>query len=79
MPKLRSLVHKLQSALSLQGRHITVNQTQVYSERLKKMCTKHILRERRNILGRKRNVTLLETFRIVDVVTFLAEELNGGG
>ncbi len=78
MAKLRTIANKLQTALSLQGRYITINQTQVYSERLAKMCTKYILRERREILGKKRNVTLLETFRMVDVVTFLAEELGGG-
>ena len=78
MAKLRSIANKLQTALSLKGRYITINQTQVYSERLDKMCTKYILRERREILGRNRNITLLETFRMVDVVTFLAEELGGG-
>lgn len=78
MAKLRTIANKLQTALSLQGKYITINQTQVYSERLERMCTKYILRERREILGRKRNITLLETFRMVDVVTFLAEELGGG-
>lgn len=78
MAKLRTIANKLQTALTLQGRYITINQTQVYSERLEKMCTKYILRERREILGRNRNITLLETFRMVDVVTFLAEELGGG-
>ena len=78
MAKLKTIAHKIQTALSLQGRYITINQTQVYSERLEKMCTKYILRERRDVLGRKRNVTLLETFRMIDVVTFLAGELDGG-
>ncbi len=78
MAKLRTIANKLQTALSLRGRYITINQTQVYSERLDKMCTKYILRERREILGRNRNITLLETFRMVDVVTFLAEKLGGG-
>ena len=78
MAKLKSIANKLQTALTLQGRYITINQTQAYSERLEKMCTKYILRERRAVLGKKKNVTLLETFRIVDVVKFLAEELNGG-
>ena len=78
MAKMKSIAYKLQTALSLQGRYITINQTQVYSERLEKMCTKYILRERREILGRKKNVTLLETFRMIDVVTFLAGELDGG-
>ena len=79
LAKLRTIANKLQTALSLQGRYITINQTQVYSEKLEKMCTKYILRERRDILGKKRNITLLETFHMVDVVNFLAGELNGGG
>lgn len=79
MARLKSTANKLQAALALQGRHISINQTQTYSERLDKMCTKYILREKRIVLGKKKNVTLLETFRMVDVVTFLAEELNGGG
>ena len=78
MSKLKSTAHKIQTALSMKGRHITINQTQTYSDRLGKMCTKYILRERRDILGRKRNITLLETFRMAEVVTFLAEELSGG-
>ena len=78
MAKLKSLAKKLQTALTLRGRYITINQTQAYSERLEKMCTKYILREKRTVLGKEKNVTLLETFRIADVVKFLAEELDGG-
>lgn len=78
MAKLNTIAKKLQTALTLKGRYITINQTQVYSERLEKMCTKYILRERREFFGKKRNITLLETFRMVDVVTFLVEELGGG-
>ena len=46
MPKLKSIVYKLQKALILKGRYITINQTQFYSEQLDKMCTKYILREK---------------------------------
>ena len=78
MSKLKSIAQKLQTALTLQGRYITMNQTQIYSERLGKICTKYTLRERRHVLGKQKNVTILETFRMVDVVTFLADALNGG-
>lgn len=78
MARLKTIANKLQTALSARGRYITINQTQVYSEKMEKMCTKYILREKREIQGKKRNITLLETFRIVDVVTFLVEELDGG-
>ena len=78
MAKLRTIASKLQTALTLQGRYIMINQTQVYSEAMGKMFTKYVLRERRRIFGKNKNVTLLETFRLVEVVTFLAAELNGG-
>lgn len=78
MAKLKSIANKLQKALTMNGRYITINQNQFYSEKLEKMCTKYVLKERMEIDGKMQNVTLLETFRMVDVVNFLADLLNGG-
>lgn len=78
MAKLKSIANKLQKALTMSGRYITINQNQFYSEKLEKMCTKYVLKEKAEIDGKTKNVTLLETFRIVDVVNFLADLLNGG-
>ena len=78
MAKLKSIANKLQKALTLNGRYITINQNQFYSEKLEKMCTKYVLKEKVEIDDKMQNVTLLETFRIVDVVNFLADLLNGG-
>lgn len=78
MAKLKSIANKLQKALTLNGRYITINQNQFYSEKLEKMCTKYVLKEKIEIDEKMQNVTLLETFRIVDVVNFLADLLNGG-
>ena len=78
MAKLKSIANKLQKALTMNGRYITINQNQFYSEKLEKMCTKYVLKEKTEIGGETKNVTLLETFRIVDVVNFLADLLNGG-
>ena len=78
MAKLKSIANKLQKALTLNGRYITINQNQFYSEKLEKMCTKYVLKEKMEIDGKMQNVTLLETFRMVDVVNFLADLLNGG-
>ena len=78
MPKLKSIVYKLQKALILKGRYITINQTQFYSEQLDKMCTKYILREKQEIDGEIKNITLLETFKMVDIINCLADLLNGG-
>ena len=78
MAKLKSIANKLQKALTLNGRYITINQNQFYSEKLEKMCTKYVLKEKMEIDDKMQNVTLLETFRLVDVVSFLADLLNGG-
>ena len=78
MAKLKSIANKLQKALTMNGRYITINQNQFYSEKLEKMCTKYLLKEKMEIDGKTKNVTLLETFRMVDVVNFLADLLNGG-
>lgn len=79
MAKLKSTVYKLQKALTLRGRYITINQTQFYSEQLDKMCTKYFLREKQEIDGEDKNITLLETFRMIDIINFLVDMLNGGG
>lgn len=78
MAKLKSIANKLQKALTLNGRYITINQNQFYSDKLEKMCTKYVLKEKVEIDDKMQNVTLLETFRMVDVVNFLADLLNGG-
>lgn len=78
MAKLKSIANKLQKALTINGRYITINQNQFYSEKLENMCTKYVLKEKMEIDGKMQNVTLLETFRMVDVVNFLADLLNGG-
>ena len=78
MAKLKSIANKLQKALTMNGRYITINQNQFYSEKLEKMCTKYVLKEKMEIDDKVQNVTLLETFRMVDVVNFLADLMNGG-
>lgn len=78
MAKLKSIANKLQKALTMNGRYIAINQNQFYSEKLEKMCTKYVLKEKMEIGDKMQNVTLLETFRLVDVVNFLADLLNGG-
>ena len=78
MAKLKSIANKLQKALTMNGRYITINQNQFYSDKLEKMCTKYVLKEKMEIDGKTKDMTLLETFRMVDVVNFLADLLNGG-
>ena len=78
MAKLKSIANKLQKALTMSGRYIAINQNQFYSEKLEKMCTKYVLKEKMEIDGKMKDMTLIETFRMVDVVNFLADLLNGG-
>lgn len=78
LAKLKSIVYKLQKALTLNGRYITINQTQFYSKQLDKMCTKYFLKEKQEVDGEEKNITLLETFRMIDIINFLANILNGG-
>lgn len=77
---LKGIAYKLQKALCLRGRYIKINQTQFYSEERGRMSTKFILKEKRVVDddGNAKDVTLLETFRIIDIVNYLAEELGGG-
>ena len=45
------------------------------------MLTKYILKEKMfdEDSGKHKDFTLLETFRMIDVVNYLVEQLNGGG
>lgn len=65
---LKALAFKLQAALIQRGRIVRINQRQVWLPDTGRMVTKYILREE--------SETLLESYRIVDVVKCLAEELG---
>lgn len=79
--KLKNIAYKLQKALCLKGRYIKINQTQIYSEEKERMLTKYILKEKMfdEDSGKHKDFTLLETFRMIDVVNYFVEILNGGG
>lgn len=76
MASLRALTSKLQTALMLQGRKITINQFQAYSEKQKRMVTKFVCNEK-NQAGKYKMI--FSSWQLADVVQFLANELNGGG
>lgn len=77
---LKGVAYKLQKALCLKGRYIRINQIQFYSSERQKMSTKFIIKEKRfdEEEGKEKDFILLETFRMVDVINFLADELSGG-
>ena len=73
---LRRIENKLQTALCMKGRYIKINQYQSYSPKAERMVTKFVLTEKREVElhGRKKvkNVTILETYSMADVVKELA-------
>lgn len=75
---LKSIAYKLQKALTFKGRYITINQNQFYSEALEKMSTKYVLKEKIEKDGKTKYETRLETFRLIDVVNYLADILKEG-
>lgn len=75
---LKRLAYKLQTALCQKGRYIRINQFQSYSEKAERMVTKYVLTEKRTLnTGKQKNVTILETYQMADIVKTLAE-LYGG-
>lgn len=76
---LRATTFKLQKALLMQGRKVKINQMQAYSSKAEKMITKYVVIESRELKGRIKNKTLLETYSMVDVVKLLASLYRGDG
>lgn len=78
MANLRALAYKLQKALLANGVKIKINQMQTYSERMDGMVTKYVVYEYRPD-EKPKNVTLLETYQIADVVKLLVGLYSDGG
>lgn len=78
MANLRALAYKLQKALLANGVKIKINQMQAYSERMDRMVTKYVV-YRYSPDEKPKNVTLLETYQIADVVKLLAGLYSDGG
>ena len=78
MASLRALAYKLQTALMHKGIKIKINQMQAYSEKRDRMVTKYVVYECRPD-EKPKNVTLLETYQIADVVKLLASRYSDGG
>ena len=66
-------------ALCQKGKFVKINQYQSYSERAERMVTKYVLQEIRETMdGKKKSVTIFESYQMADVVKFLAEMYGGG-
>ena len=74
MANLRKTTKKIQTALATQGRFVRINQRQYYSADRKKFCTIYSVVEKTP----ENLITHYEGSSFVQVVTTLAEILNGG-
>ena len=75
---LFALARKLQRALILQGRPVKINQTQVWIEESKQMATKYTVKEQKTVKGKKKDEILMDSYKLAEVVKFLADLLSGG-
>ena len=79
MPHVRTLVRKLQTALSAKKRYIKINQFQSWSDKKQRMVTKFVVCEKRMVDDKFKNVTIVETYLMADVVKVLAALLAETG
>ena len=81
MPNLKQTAYKLQTALAAKGRHIKINQYQGWSEKQGRMVTRFVVCEKRLVNGKMKDVTIAESYQLLDVVTSLVAVLKeiGGG
>lgn len=76
---LKRLMYKLQTALLCKGIKVKINQYQSYSEQSKRMTTKYVLTVPKQHGDKIKNEKLLESYRLSEVVSKLAELLRGDG
>lgn len=75
---IKRLAYKLQTALCQKGTYIKINQAQSYSEKHGRMVTKYVLQENRETLdGKRRSVTIYESYQMADIVKKLADIYGG--
>ena len=71
---LRALARKLQQAIAIKrNRRLSINQYQSYSTKAGRTVTKYVISE----YDQGKYKTLYETWRLPDLVVFLASILNG--
>lgn len=75
---LRSLAKKLQIALCERGEYYKINQIQSYSPKTNRMITKYFVVKIEKVDGKIQKETILETFKLPEVVKTLAEIYGGG-
>lgn len=80
---LNAMARKLQSALVHKGIHVSINQYQHYSDKAERMVTKFVITRPMYVEAEEKikNVTICESYQMIDVVKKLAGLLgdDGGG
>lgn len=78
---LNALARKMQMALMQKGVRVSINQFQHYSEKAERMVTKFVLTKPQYVESEKKvkNVTICESYQMIDVVQTLAGLLKGDG
>lgn len=78
---LKAMAQKMQTALCMRGVHVSINQFQHYSEKAERMVTKFVLTKPMYVEKEKKwkNVTICESYQMIDVVKKLACLLNDNG
>lgn len=80
---LNAMAKRMQSALVHKGVHVSINQYQHYSDKAERMVTKFVITTPRFVEAEKKikNVTICESYQMIDVVKKLAGLLkdDGGG
>lgn len=80
---LKATALKLQTALCRKGVHVSINQFQHYSDKAERMVTKFVVTQPKYVAKEKKwkNVTICESYQMIDVVKRLAGLLkdDGGG
>ena len=78
---LNALARKMQTALMNKGIRVSINQFQRYSEKAERMVTKFVLTKPQYVEKEKKvkNVTICESYQMIDVVQTLARLLKDDG
>ncbi len=79
MANLRGIAARLQTALCKRGIFIKINQVQTYSDKSERMVTKYMLIRTEKVNGKSKNTTILETYKLAEVVKLLASMYGDGG
>lgn len=78
---LHAMARKMQTALSMRGRHIKINQYQSWSDQAGRMVTKFVVCEKQMTDGKAKDTIICESYKMSDVVLALSRLLkdDGGG